>query len=158
VSLITQSLGQADRVEPFRDYCTGLMLPVRRKRVEPMAAHLSPERVRSEDQRLHHFVADAPWSDPAVLDTVRSYALERIGRRAGPPEALIIEDTGFPKKGGHAFLTRGLPAPGRPCVSSAMCRTASQRCGWNLLLRCLPVSNGAHAAAGKSSSLLTQWC
>jgi len=38
-----------------------------------------------------------------------------------------------------------------------MCRTPLQRCDWSLLPRCLPVSNGAHAAAGKSSSLLTQW-
>jgi SRSO17 transposase len=78
------------------------MLPVRRKSVEPMAAHLSPDLVRSEHQRLHHFVADAPWSDQVVLDTVRGYALERIGRRAGPPEALIIDDIGFPKKGKHS--------------------------------------------------------
>jgi SRSO17 transposase len=91
VSLMTQSLGHADRVEPFRGYCTRLMLPVTRKSVEPMAAHLSPDRVRSEHQRLHHFVADAPWSDQAALDTVRRYALERIKRRAGPPEALIID-------------------------------------------------------------------
>jgi hypothetical protein len=78
------------------------MLPVKRKSVEPMAAHLSPDRVRSEHQRLHHFVADAPWSDQAVLDTVRSYVLQRIGRRAGSPEALIIDDTGVPKKGKHS--------------------------------------------------------
>ncbi|MBU9559039.1 IS701 family transposase [Burkholderia multivorans] len=102
VSLMAQALGHADRVEPFRGYCTGLMLPVKRKSVEPMAAHLSPERVRSEHQRLHHFVADAPWSDRAVLDTVRRYVLERIRRRAGSPEALIIDDTGFPKKGKHS--------------------------------------------------------
>jgi SRSO17 transposase len=102
VSLIAQTLGHADRVEPFRGYCTGLMLPVKRKSVEPMAAHLSPSRVRSEHQRLHHFVADAPWSDEAVLDAVSSYALERISRRAGAPEALIIDDTGFPKKGKHS--------------------------------------------------------
>jgi SRSO17 transposase len=38
VSLMAQSLGHADRVEPFRGYCTGLMLPVKRKSVEPMAA------------------------------------------------------------------------------------------------------------------------
>lgn len=102
VSLMAQSLGHADRVEPFRGYCTGLMLPVKRKSVEPMAAHLSPDRVRSEHQRLHHFVADAPWSDQAVLDTVRSYVLERVSRRAGSPEALIIDDTGVPKKGKHS--------------------------------------------------------
>jgi SRSO17 transposase len=34
VSLMAQSLGHADRVEPFRGYCTGLMLPVKRKSVE----------------------------------------------------------------------------------------------------------------------------
>jgi SRSO17 transposase len=102
VSQMAQSLGHADRVEPFRGYCTGLMLPVKRKSVEPMAAHLSPSRVRSEHQRLHHFVADAPWSDERVLDAVRGYALERISRRAGSPEALIIDDTGFPKKGKHS--------------------------------------------------------
>ncbi|HXJ92534.1 MAG TPA: transposase [Terriglobia bacterium] len=64
-----------------------------------MAAHLSPDRVCSEHQRLHHFVADAPWSDQAVLDSVRGYALERVSRRAGSPEALLIDDTGHPKKG-----------------------------------------------------------
>jgi SRSO17 transposase len=78
------------------------MLPVKRKSVEPMAAHLSPDRVRSEHQRLHHFVADAPWSDQAVLDTVRGHVLERVSRRAGSPEALIIDDTGVPKKGKHS--------------------------------------------------------
>ena len=41
-------------------YCTGLLMPLKRKSVEPMAAHLAPSRVRSEHQRLHHFVADAP--------------------------------------------------------------------------------------------------
>ncbi len=41
VLLMAQSLGHADRVEPFRGYCTGLMLPVKRKSVEPMAAHPS---------------------------------------------------------------------------------------------------------------------
>jgi SRSO17 transposase len=31
-------IGHADRAEPLRDYCTGLLLPVERKSVEPMAA------------------------------------------------------------------------------------------------------------------------
>jgi SRSO17 transposase len=102
VSLIAQTLGHADRVEPFRGYCTGLLLPVKRKSVEPMAAQLAPARVRSEHQRLHHFVADAPWSDQAVLDAVRARTLERIRRRVGKPEALLIDDSGFPKKGKHS--------------------------------------------------------
>ena len=76
VSLIAQQLGHADRVEPFRGYCTGLLLPVQRKSVEPMAAHLAPTRVRSEHQRLHHFVADAAWSDDAVLSAVLDHFVE----------------------------------------------------------------------------------
>lgn len=102
VSLIAQQLGHADRVEPFRGYCTGLMLPVQRKSVEPMAAHLAPTRVRSEHQRLHHFVADAAWSDEAVLAAVRGYALKQIVPRAGAPSALLLDDTGFPKQGVHS--------------------------------------------------------
>jgi SRSO17 transposase len=102
VSLIAQQLGHADRVEPFRGYCTGLLLPVQRKSVEPMAAHLAPTRVRSEHQRLHHFVADAAWSDEAVLSAVRDYVLERAVARAGAAEALLIDDTGFPKQGRHS--------------------------------------------------------
>jgi SRSO17 transposase len=102
VSLIAQQLGHADRVEPFRGYCTGLMLPVHRKSVEPMAAHLAPTRVRSEHQRLHHFVADGAWSDDAVLTAVRDYVLEKVAPRAGKPEALLIDDTGFPKQGTHS--------------------------------------------------------
>ena len=102
VSLIAQQLGHADRVEPFRGYCTGLLLPVKRKSVEPMAAQLAPTQVRSEHQRLHHFVADAAWSDAAVLAAVRAYVLERVGGRVGAPEALLLDDTGFPKKGTHS--------------------------------------------------------
>jgi SRSO17 transposase len=102
VSLIAQQLGHADRVEPFRGYCTGLMLPAQRKSVEPMAAHLAPTRVRSEHQRLHHFVADAAWSDDAVLAAVRDYVLEAVVPHAGEPEALLIDDTGFPKQGTHS--------------------------------------------------------
>ena len=102
VSLIAQQLGHADRVEPFRGYCTGLLLPVKRKSVEPMAAHLAPLRVRSEHQRLHHFVADAAWSDQAVLAAVRDYVLQKVVSRAGEPEALLIDDTGFAKQGTHS--------------------------------------------------------
>jgi SRSO17 transposase len=102
VSLIAQQLGHADRVDPFRGYCTGLLLPVKRKSVEPMAAYLAPTRVRSEHQRLHHLVADAAWSDEAVLAAVRDYVLEQVVARAGRPEALLIDDTGFPKHGAHS--------------------------------------------------------
>jgi len=95
-------LGHADRGEPFADYCTGLLLPGERKSVEPMAAQVAPERVRSKHQSLHHFVADAPWSDTALLGAVRDYVLERTYKRTGAPEAVLIDDTGIPKQGRHS--------------------------------------------------------
>ena len=55
--MIAEQLGHADRLEPFRGYCTGLPLQGERKSVQPMAARLRPRDVRSKDQRLHHFVA-----------------------------------------------------------------------------------------------------
>ena len=78
VSLIAQQLGHADRVEPFRGYCTGLLLPVQRKSVEPMAAHLAPTRVRSEHQRLHHFITCTDWDDRAIRSFSGRYGVEAI--------------------------------------------------------------------------------
>ncbi len=94
-------IGHADRVNPLRDYCTGLMMPCARKSVEPMAAVTAPARTAAQHQSLLHFVGQASWSDEKVLakvyETVRP-AMERDG----PIEAWIIDDTGFPKKGKHS--------------------------------------------------------
>lgn len=101
VETITSVLGHADRASPFRSYCTGLLLPGDRKSVEPMAARVQPGRVRAAHQSLHHFVAHADWSDVAVLAAVRARVLPIIERRS-PIRALIIDDTGMPKKGEHS--------------------------------------------------------
>ena len=95
---ITQALGHADRATPFRSYCAGLLLPGDRKSVEPMAARVEPGRVQAAHQSLHHFVAKADWSDEAVLAAVRGRVLPVVG----PIRALIVDDTGIPKKGTHS--------------------------------------------------------
>ncbi len=38
-------LGHADRREPMRDYCLGLLMPIERKSVEPMAAVTAPAQL-----------------------------------------------------------------------------------------------------------------
>jgi len=63
-----------------------------------MAARLAPDNVRRMHQSLHHLVADAPWSDEAMLERVRGYTLSAMRKRE-PVVAWIIDDTGFPKKG-----------------------------------------------------------
>jgi SRSO17 transposase len=94
-------LGHADRQEPMRDYCLGLLMPIERKSVEPMAAVTAPAQVAAKHQSLLHFVGNAPWSDAAMLAKVGELVLPAI-ERSGPIEAWIIDDTGFPKKGRHS--------------------------------------------------------
>lgn len=98
---LCEVIGHADRKRPLRDYCTGLLLPVERKSVEPMAALTAPARVAAQHQSLLHFVANAPWSDAALMRRVRELVLPRI-EALGPIEAWIVDDTGFPKKGRHS--------------------------------------------------------
>jgi SRSO17 transposase len=101
VEAITSALGHADRVVPFQSYCAGLLLPGDRKSVEPMAARMQPGRVQAAHQSLHHFIAKADWSNDAVLAAVRARVLPIIERH-GAIRALIIDDTGIPKKGKHS--------------------------------------------------------
>ena len=98
---LAKAAGHADRSAPLKAYCAGLLLPGERKSVEPMAARLAPDNVRRTHQSLHHVVADAPWSDEAVLGSVRERVLGAM-KQNGPVAAWIVDDTGFPKKGTHS--------------------------------------------------------
>src|SRR2546422_1760060 len=101
VEALGAALGHADRQEPLHDYCLGLLMPIERKSVEPMAAVTAPAQVAAKHQSLLHFVGNAPWLDAAMLAKVSELVLPAI-ERSGPIEAWIIDDTGFPKKGRHS--------------------------------------------------------
>ena len=101
VERLAAAVGHADREEPLRAYCIGLMLPGDRKSVEPMAARVDPRRVGAMHQAMHHFVANAPWDEEVVLAAVRDWALPAIEAQGGI-RAWIVDDTGFPKKGKHS--------------------------------------------------------
>ena len=98
VGALAETLRHADRVEPLGDYCRGLMLSGDRKSVEPMAALVAPRRASAKHQSMHHFVAQAAWSDAALL----AAALHEVRPALGPIEAWIVDDTGYPKKGQHS--------------------------------------------------------
>ena len=105
LDLLKQGLGNNARSNPSRhrnfiDYCKGLMLPLERKSVEPMAAVMDHENVRSRHQGMHHFVADSPWSDRAILDKAWEWVDERMP--AEQEVVWIIDETGNPKKGKHS--------------------------------------------------------
>src|SRR6266481_1418308 len=62
----------------FADYSRGLMLPIERKSVEPLAAHTDPLHVSAKHQSLHHLVAQSEWSDRAVLACVRDWVMPML--------------------------------------------------------------------------------
>ena len=97
---LSEGLGHADRHAGLHGYCTGLMSPLARKSVEPMAAHVDPLKVSSRHQSLHHFVADANWSDEQMLLRVCQWVVPQMDFSRGG--WWIIDDTGFPKKGKHS--------------------------------------------------------
>ncbi len=42
VAGLVEVIGHADRAQPLRDYCVGLLMPGERKSVEPLAAVTAP--------------------------------------------------------------------------------------------------------------------
>ncbi len=98
---LAPALAHADRVSGLKDYCTGLMLPLQRKSVEPLAAHLDPLHVSAKHQAMLHFVGQSDWSDDAMLDRVLDWVQPLMAREA-PEWFWVVDDTGTPKKGKHS--------------------------------------------------------
>ena len=97
---LAAGLGHADRRAGLRGYCTGLILPGARKSVEPMAARIDPLHASARHQALHHFVAQAEWSDAEMLRRVAQWVVPKMDLCGGG--FWIIDDTAFPKKGTHS--------------------------------------------------------
>ncbi|MER7949716.1 IS701 family transposase [Streptomyces sp. NPDC096079] len=82
---------RADLRRRIRDYVRGLLAPVERKngwQLAEWAGHRDPAG-------LPHLLNGARWDVEAVRDDLRDYVAERLG----PGGVLIIDDTGFIKKG-----------------------------------------------------------
>lgn len=101
VASLAEAVDHPDRAQPLHDYCTGLLLPVERKSIEPIAAQVAPERVKAKHQSLQQFITDAPWRDRPVLSLAYQYALPALQHHGGV-KATIVDDTGIPKKGEHS--------------------------------------------------------
>src|SRR4029077_16990780 len=71
-----------------RFYVRGLLSASERKSIQSMASG----RPDAEYQRIHHFIADAPWDAAELWRRLRG----RIPERGG---VVVIDDTGFPKQG-----------------------------------------------------------
>ena len=104
-----EGLSHADRKAGLRGYCTGLMAPLKRKSVEPMASHLAPTATRSRHQSLHHFVSESAWSDEEMLLRVAQWVVPAMD--FGDGGWWVIDDTGFPKQGTHSVVFHGAAHP-----------------------------------------------
>jgi len=89
-------------------YVRGLLTDGQRKSMQPMA-----ERLGVDHQRLQQFITSSTWDYSAVRRNVARWFA------AGQPvEALVVDDTGFPKDGDasavfrHAGQDRELPDRG----------------------------------------------
>jgi len=101
VEQLARVMGHPARERPMRDYCTGLVMPLERKSVEPLAALTQPGHASAQHQSLLHFVGEASWSDEEVLAKVWNLVLPSMERQE-PVAAWIIDDTAIPKKGKHS--------------------------------------------------------
>ena len=70
-------------------YVRGLLTDGQRKSMEPMAARLGIDH-----QRLQQFITSSTWDYRAVRRNVARWFAASF-----PVEALVIDDTGFPKDG-----------------------------------------------------------
>ncbi len=77
---LAQAVGHADRTEPLRNYCTGLLLDGERKSVEPMAARLAPDHVQT------HARVDASLRRAVAVERCRYVAAGAELRAAGDAE------------------------------------------------------------------------
>ena len=98
---IVEALAHADRRQPAQWYLKGLMLSGERKSVEPMAARVCPDNVRSAHQSMHHLVAAAEWDDRKVLATVAQQVVPQLLKK-DKRCWWIVDDTGHAKKGTHS--------------------------------------------------------
>lgn len=80
----------------FETFIHGLLSPLERKSIEPIALHFSGEKyVRP----LQQFFSRSPFEEKPILETYQKMLSAMIGNGSG---MLSVDDTGFVKKGKHS--------------------------------------------------------
>src|SRR5262249_12131383 len=97
IDSMVDGMGRPERRRAMASYITGLLLDGERKSVQPMAARLVDDasEIEAMRQRLQQAVCVSSWSDSELLARLA----RKIDRELPATEALVIDDTGFPKKG-----------------------------------------------------------
>jgi SRSO17 transposase len=87
---LVAELGRSERRESAALYVQGLLMPGQRKSIEPMA-----ERLRVDSQKLQQFIADSPWLERRVWQTIRREVIPVVE----PLQAWVVDETGWLKQG-----------------------------------------------------------
>ncbi len=97
---LIEGMGRPERRQAMADYVTGLLLDGDRKSIEPMAGRLVDEaaEIQAMRQRLQQCVTVSPWSD----EEMQRRLARKVDAELPALEALVVDDTGFPKKGSHS--------------------------------------------------------
>jgi SRSO17 transposase len=88
----TACFGHRAQAVSLGHYVSGLFSDSPRKSMQAMLARVTAP---PSYQTVQHFITDAPWSAPRMWQILRARLPERRG-------VLILDDTGFPKKGEHS--------------------------------------------------------
>jgi SRSO17 transposase len=100
VETLTTGFGRPERRTAMTQYITGLLLDGERKSIEPIAARLvdHTDQIQAMRQRLQQCVVVSPWDAGELFDRL----VRLLDRDLPEVTALVIDDTGFPKKGRHS--------------------------------------------------------
>src|SRR5689334_2947288 len=100
IESFVDGMGRRERREALGWSLTGLLLDGERKSMEPMARRLveHTRELESMRQRMQQAVTVAGWSDAEMLARLAT----ELDRELPEIEALVVDDTGFPKKGAHS--------------------------------------------------------
>lgn len=92
--------GRPERRDALGHYITGLLLDGERKSIQPMAARLTedPSSADAMRQRLQDCMSGSRWSE---IELLRRFAI-KMDRELPALEVMVIDDTGFAKKGVHS--------------------------------------------------------
>src|SRR6266511_2229689 len=93
-------MGRSERRRAMAWYVRGLLLDGDRKSIEPIAGRLvdDPREIEAMRQRLQQCVSVSAWAEEDVWRRLAS----KVDRELPEIEALVIDDTGFAKKGEHS--------------------------------------------------------
>jgi SRSO17 transposase len=94
MAIYSPYIKRAEGRELAQCYVVGLMMDGERKSVEPMS-----EKVHASERGMQRLLTEVKWDHDGAFG---EYRRRMLAETADPQGVLVIDDTGFPKKGRHS--------------------------------------------------------